>query len=485
MSAAQTIAKNTFFLFVMRAIGFVASFVLVLRIGRVLGSEGLGVYSLAVTFLQIFVLVPNFGLDTLAIRDIARDRKRAGPYVANILVAKLALSLPAFLLLVGSVLALRYPPEIQQAILLLAFALFFDPLAEAAAAVYQGFERMELMTLVSGTSKLVVTGLNLYLLETGSPVIHLLGVIVAGSIAVVPAHAFLLRRLLPDLKLRASVDRIKVLLREAYPLFLTNIVGLLYFRTDVVMISKLRDESEVGIYSAAYSILRTLTMIPGVIVTAMYPVLSRAYGPDAEGPDLRRLCDTAFKYQLVLGIPMTVGLAAISHETIDLLYGSEFVVSGGVLGILIWSLVFFFTNTLLGYMLFTANRQKHFLGIKILNLVLNVGLNAALIPRYGAYGAAAATVATLAVSFLLHLRLVSRFLYPVNFARIAFRPLLAAAAMYLALERIGGLPLGFRILIGAAVFALSVLLLGFLTKDDLEIFRNILRRRSASPGGTE
>ncbi len=83
MSTAKMIAKNTFFLFLMRTIGFVLSFFLIMRVGRVLGSEGLGVYTLASTFLQVFVLIPNFGLDTLAIRDIARHRERAGPYVAN------------------------------------------------------------------------------------------------------------------------------------------------------------------------------------------------------------------------------------------------------------------------------------------------------------------------------------------------------------------------------------------------------------------
>ena len=489
MSTASTIARNTFFLFVMRTTGFVLSFLLVMRVGRVLGQEGLGVYTLASTFLQVFVLIPNFGLDTLAIRDIARERGRAGPYVANMIAAKSALALPAMILLVGSVLLLDYDPPVRTAIFVLGLCIFLDPFAEAAAAIYQGFERMELMTVVSGAAKIVTTGVSLVLLDRGYGVTPVLVVTTIGAALVLPVHVFFVRRVVGPISPRIDGVAIRALMREAYPLFLTNLVGLLYFRTDVVMLSKMRGEEEVGVYGAAYSLLRALTMIPGIAVMAMYPALSRTYAGGAEGksPDpttLARLCDTAFKYQLALGIPLTVGIAAIAPETIDLLYGAEFVVSGRVLRLLIWSLLFFFTNTLLGYMLFTANRQKDFLGIKIVNLVLNVVLNAILIPIYGPFGAAAATVATISVSFLLHVRLVAKHLYRVRFARIAGRPVLAAAGMAggIALVRGAGLPA--MIPVGIGVYAVLLLILGFITQDDVQIFRSILRRGSSSEGGS-
>ncbi len=483
MSTAQAIAKNTFFLFLMRTIGFILSFFLIMRVGRVLGSEGLGVYTLASTFLQVFVLIPNFGLDTLAIRDIARHRERAGPYVANMATTKLALTLPAFVLLVGAVFLLGYDPAIRTAILVLAISLFFDPFAEAAAAIYQGFERMELMTVVAGVSKIVTTGVSLWLLETGHGVIPVLLVTSIGAALVIPVHLVLVRKVVGAIPMHIDRDSIRALLREASPLFLTNLVGLLYFRTDVVMLSKMRGEDEVGIYGAAYSLLRALTMIPGVAVMAMYPALSRAYAGDADPASLKRLCDTAFRYQLALGIPLTVGLAAIAPETINLLYGVEFEVSGRVLRLLIFSLVFFFTNTLLGYMLFTANRQKDFLGIKLINLGLNVVLNAILIPMYGAYGAAIATVATIAVSFVLHLRLVGKFLYRVNFLALTWRLLLAAAGMAAVIAWVRGAGLAAMIPAGAATYLVLLPILGFVTKDDLEIFRSILKRKKSPEGG--
>jgi hypothetical protein len=92
-------------------------------------------------------------------------------------------------------------------------------------------------------------------------------------------------------------------------------------------------------------------------------------------------------------------------------------------------------------------------------------------------------VVTIGISFFWHLFLVSKYVYRVDFARIAIRPAIAAGLMYASVSASRSLPLAAMIAIGAGVFAVSVLLLGFLTKDDVEIVRNILGKRGVSPGG--
>jgi hypothetical protein len=56
--------------------------------------------------------------------------------------------------------------------------------------------------------------------------------------------------------------------------------------------------------------------------------------------------------------------------------------------------------------------------------------------------------------------------------------------MYLAENASRSLPLAAMIALGAGVFAVSVLLSGFLTKDDVEIVRNIVGKRGVPPGGS-
>lgn len=477
MSTTRTIAKNTFFLFVLRASGFVLSFFLGMRLARSLGSEGFGVFTLATTYLQVFVLVPNFGFDTLAIRDLARNRAGAPAYVANMVAGKLALMIPAFALLVVATFLLDYPPATREAILVLGACIFFDPLAEAAAAIFQGFERMELLTAISGGAKVITTGLSLVLLERGAGVLDILRLQLAGSAAVIPVFALMTRGLLPGVLPRPSMDGIRALAREAAPLFWTNLLGLLYLRTDVLLLSKMRGESEVGLYGAASSVLRALSMLPGIFVTAMYPALSRYFDANHDGGrSLRRLCDTAFRWQLALGIPIVVGISTLGRPIIDLVYGAQFDASGPTLSILIWALLFFFTNTLLGYMLFTANRQRDFFWIKLATLVLNLGLNFVLIPRFGIVGAAWSTVATTAISFVFHERLVAKHLYPVRFLALAWKPIVAGALLAAGVRAMNGFSLGVVVAAGAAIFAVSMVLMRFLTQEDFDILRRLLRR---------
>jgi O-antigen/teichoic acid export membrane protein len=479
VSTARTIAKNAAFLFVLRASGFILSFLLGMKLGRGLGAEGLGVYTLATTYLQVFVLIPNFGFDTLAIRDLARDRAGAGAYIANVVWAKLALTIPAYALLAAVVFLLGYPPDTRTAILVLGACLFFDPLAEAAAAIFQGFERMELLTLVSGGAKVVVTTISLVLLERGAGVLDVLFVQLAGSAAVVPIFALMTARLVPGIRAGVSLEKTRALAVEAAPLFLTNLIGLLYLRTDVLILSKLRGESEVGLYGAAASVLRVLAMLPGIFVTAIYPALSRAHAESGDrGPALRRLCDVAFRWQLAIGAPLVAGIAALGAPILELVYGPAFARAGTALSILITALLFFFTNTLLGYMLFTANRQSEFLRIKVVTLALNVALNFALVPRFGIEGSAAATAGTVFLSFFMHERLVARFLYPVRFLALAAKPLAGAAVLYAAVRAMSGLPLAALVPLGAAIYIVVMILLRFVSPDDAAILRRIVRRGS-------
>ena len=75
-----------------------------------------------------------------------------------------------------------------------------------------------------------------------------------------------------------------------------------------------------------------------------------------------------------------------------LVYGEKFSQSIGILNILAPAVFLFFMNFLLSNALITSNREK----INTWNLVfatsLNVTLNLLLIPKYGAEGAAWATV---------------------------------------------------------------------------------------------
>src|SRR5262249_3445913 len=117
------IAKNTAALVVLRVLKPLFSVAVVLVASRLLGSEGLGRYTLAFTFLYFFNEVAPLGLDALITREGARDRARLERLLANAIPLGLLSAVTLALGMATLVRLLHYDRETQIAVLLLSPAL--------------------------------------------------------------------------------------------------------------------------------------------------------------------------------------------------------------------------------------------------------------------------------------------------------------------------------------------------------------------------
>jgi O-antigen/teichoic acid export membrane protein len=120
------------------------------------------------------------------------------------------------------------------------------------------------------------------------------------------------------------------------------------------------------------------------------------------------------------------------------------------------------------------------LRITSLNMTLNVLFNLFLIPRYTYFGAALATLVTLTTAFAQNARFVTKKLFTVDFRSILVMPVLSAAVMggivYVLKYRVLDDGLGSFILMvvtGAVCYGLMLILTGAVTKDDLDLLREI------------
>jgi len=68
-----SILKNTFALFLTNLLNPIVSFLLVLVISRYLGVEGLGQYSLVMSYVAIFGALASLGLGSLLVREVAKS----------------------------------------------------------------------------------------------------------------------------------------------------------------------------------------------------------------------------------------------------------------------------------------------------------------------------------------------------------------------------------------------------------------------------
>src|SRR5258708_23216788 len=64
------------------------------------------------------------------------------------------------------------------------------------------------------------------------------------------------------------------LLLQALPLAIAYLFGVVYFRLDALMLSKMIDDSAAGIYGAAYKFIESSSMISGILLSSLFPVFS-------------------------------------------------------------------------------------------------------------------------------------------------------------------------------------------------------------------
>jgi O-antigen/teichoic acid export membrane protein len=171
-----------------------------------------------------------------------------------------------------------------------------------------------------------------------------------------------------------------------------------------VMIMEMLGEGAAGIYTIGHRPLDLLLLLPYTFALAMFPSLQRYKVKDgADDTDFNRMSERALRYLHVLFFPLSAFCVVAAEPMIALLAADpDFGPSANVFRIVIWGLPIQAATTIYNRVLMSNNREKDFITIGFAAMVTNVGLNLLLIPRYGWNGAAATTIFSLFVSYLLH-----------------------------------------------------------------------------------
>ena len=172
----------------------------------------------------------------------------------------------------------------------------------------------------------------------------------------------------------------------------------LQFQGGPFFIDFLRPAPELGAFAAALRPLVPLLFIPWVIMLPLVPVLS--WLAAGEGAAFRRQSEGALDLAVGLGAVAAVACAQLAPSVLQFLYGAQF--STGPLSAvaaLRWLAVPLgcsFATAAMSTVLLADNRERLLLQISAAGLVLYVGANFWLLPRYGFVGSAMATAASIA-----------------------------------------------------------------------------------------
>jgi O-antigen/teichoic acid export membrane protein len=415
------------------------SFVVYAMVARKLGAFEFGQMSLALSLFYVFQIFSISGVKTLLIREVAKDRSQTRKYLLHGCLIVAAMSMASLAALFGFVHAVHYTGATKLVVLLLSLALFPAAISAVCEGIFQAWERMHYIAYVNVPSNLTKMA-GAYLLLFWDRGLYTVILLLLGAFyAVACAELWLLLRrfdIHPAAGQPGTMDLRFALrtLRSASTFLGIDGTCAVAGNLNIILLSKLATEKEVGLYSAATQLMVPLLLVYQSIAQSIFPVMCRKIEPGLR--TLRRISEQAMEVLLMLAVPTVAGVFFFGQWALSILYKNHsFIEAVPALRIVAWILVPQVFSSVLGQVLVATHHEKITLKIAMVNGVLNLVVGWPLIRRYGLLGAAGILVATSLVGCILHYIPVARLFSGISVLRIIWKPMVAAACMaaYMAL----------------------------------------------------
>jgi O-antigen/teichoic acid export membrane protein len=468
VTLARQVARNT----AAQALGKAAVLVIgaasIAVTTRYLGAAGYGSFALALALVQMLGVLADAGLVTVVVREISRDPLRSAELVGSALVLRLLLGVGVVALAGLLSLALPYAPDVRIAILIAGVPFVLGLATTSLATVFQARLQMGRAAIADVAGRLAGFGALVAVVVADLGFLAVVASTAVGAAVALAVTAALLRPLL-SVRPLADRERWRELLVPAIPLGLALAVNEIYFRADTFILSLFRPFEEVGHYTLAYRIFELLAVLPAIVMTSAFPLLSRYVGEQRELA--ARVVDATADLFVALATPIAAGGLVLAPELVRLVAGDAFAGSVTPLRLLLCAAGAAWISGLLGYTLIAADRRRAVLLLSLGALVVNLALNLALVPTYGADAAAAVALGCEALLLAGGWVLVRLELDLVPHTRLLWRAIVAAAAMAALLLWLRDLTLAVLVPAGAAVYAAALAALGGIDRRMLEALR--------------
>jgi len=257
-----------------------------------------------------------------------------------------------------------------------------------------------------------------------------------------------------------------------------TMLRLLSQQIDVVILTWLTNLQTVGLFSGPYRISLALRFIPQTMSIPLYPLYSRlAIRPDAK-PQLQAAYERSVKFFLVTGCAVATVFVTCAAPLITLLLGAKYRAAAPAMQILGMGFVPFFVSNPFPLLLTALHEQRFLLWATIISLALRVALNFALIPPLGFVGPSLAFLAGEIVILAIMAARLRHIGHPLALFEIAWRPLVASAAMGLILVATRGNSAAsslLAVIVACTVYVALIFKLETFSADELELAREGMR----------
>lgn len=390
--------------FIMNAILTMSSFIFPLitfpYVSRILMPSGVGKVNFATSVINYFSMIAQLGIPTYGIRACARvrdDREKLTRTAHELLFINIVMSIISYL---GLFIALLTVPRLQSERLLYVIVSFTIILTTIGMEwIYKALEQYTYITVRSLIFKFISVVAMLLLIHSKSDyllygAISIFAASASNIFNFINVHKYIGLRPVGNYNVRQHLKPVMIF-------FSMSVATTVYTNLDTVMLGFMKNDAEVGYYTAAVKIKNILVSIVTSLGTVLLPRASY-YIQKGEIDQFKFLSKKALNFVCLLATPLVIYFILYAKQGIFLLSGKAYGPAVLPMQLIMFTVLFIGMSNITGIqILVPLGYERIVLYSVISGAITDLVINFILIPELASSGAAIGTLVAEAVVLIV------------------------------------------------------------------------------------
>jgi len=395
----KKVLKNTAYLSISKVFSKLFSLILIITISRYLGVEGIGGYSFVFSFGIFFLMFAEFGFSLLITRIVAKNKQEVSKIFGNFLIIKMLTTIVSIILIFFSIRLFSEDYIIILSVYILGLSYLFSTATSTMSSIFRSFEAMKYEMIVDVVKNIVSIILGIFVLIMGRGLVYLFLCFFFGSFISFIISLTIISKKITKPVFDIQIEKWKLWIKQALPFFLDGLVIVLLLRSSIFMLQFFQGVKEVGLFFAAFTIIKHVELIPNIFGISLYPVFTKQ--SRNEQNKMISIYKLSILKVLIYGLLTSAVVYVFSNFIIRILFGSEFIASVMTLKLLVIFAPLYYINSINNFFLAANDKQKINLIINLIVLLIVVFIGLITIPKLNLTGAALTTISFFIFKFII------------------------------------------------------------------------------------
>lgn len=389
----KKVFSNVFWAVLSKCVNLLGAFVVGVFIARYLGPEQYGLMNYVISFVAIFQVLADFGIDNIQIREEAKHLDRKNEIIGTAYALKLIFALVAILLIIVTTYVIGTDSTTRCYILIYSLSVVLNTIwvfrNHFTSIVWNEYiAKTEMLRTIIGA------GVKVLLLCMNASLVWFIASLVFDSFLLSSGYLYSYNTKIDKvIKCRFDKQIANELVKQSFPLLLSGAAIVVYCRIDQLMIGELLDKSQLGVYSVAIQFTNVLIFVPTIIAQTVSPILVQV--KETDEAKYKTLASQFISITVWVCIIIAIIISVLAYPLVHFTFGDTYIYASPILSVMAFKVVGDALSQTSGQIMIVEGIQKYASIRNLIGCVVCVVLNLILIEKYGILGTAVVALLTI------------------------------------------------------------------------------------------